>query len=79
MTAVYQITAYWDENTGRWTAVSDDIPGLVVEAKDFKQLSKNVSELAPQLLELNGDGGGDIPINITAQHSMRVGYPMAAE
>lgn len=72
MKAIYQITAHWDKDTGRWTALSDDIPGLVVEAENFNELQQSINNLTPQLLDLNGAEHKTVPVNIIANHSMIV-------
>ncbi len=39
---------------GVWVATSDDVPGLVTEAKTFDGLLKKLRTIVPELLELNG-------------------------
>jgi predicted RNase H-like HicB family nuclease len=51
-----EFRAHWDPEAGVWWAESDDIPGLVTEAKTFDELVTNVCDLIPELLELNGVG-----------------------
>lgn len=75
MKVIYQVTAHFDDETGRWTAMSDDIPGLVCEAADIHELKNTIRELAPILLEMNDiHVNGPLPINISANMSL-----MAAE
>jgi predicted RNase H-like HicB family nuclease len=50
----YVIHATWDATAGVWVAESDDVPGLVTEAKTFEALLKKLRALVPELLELNG-------------------------
>ncbi|MCI0430739.1 MAG: DUF1902 domain-containing protein [Rhodospirillales bacterium] len=50
----FEVRAHWDAEAGVWWAESDDIPGLVTEAKTFDDLVSNVCALIPDLLELNG-------------------------
>lgn len=77
MPVVYIVVAQMDEQTGRWTATSEDIPGLVVEEDDFAALKKSVSALAPALLELNdGEQRQEIPVVLRAESSF---YVQAAE
>ena len=77
MPVVYVIAAAYDDRTGRWTAVSDDIPGLVVEEADFPALERSVRELAPALLDMNdGDRRREIPVILRAESSF---YLQAAE
>lgn len=49
----YLVVAQWDEEAGVWVATSDDIPGLVSEAKTIDDLVKRVVAVAPELLEDN--------------------------
>lgn len=75
MPVIYQVTAHYDDETDRWTAVSDDIPGLVCEAANMHELKDMIRELAPMLLEMNGQHAkGPLPINISANMAL-----MAAE
>lgn len=77
---VYQVNAYLDESTGRWTAISDEIPGLVVEAVDFIELRKALVELAPQMLEFNAGGAPQsFALNVNFHHSVPIELPLAAE
>lgn len=77
MPVVYTIIAQMDEQTGRWTATSEDIPGLVVEEGDFAALKRSVTELAPALLDLNdGERRKEIPVVLRAESSF---YVQAAE
>ena len=47
------VTAHWDDEAGVWVATSEDIPGLVTEAKNIDDLVRRVRELIPDLLEEN--------------------------
>lgn len=69
MPVVLTVFATRDESTGRWTACSEDIPGLVAEAENFEELEKSVRELAPVLFELNGEHSPHIPVTIQASSS----------
>jgi predicted RNase H-like HicB family nuclease len=50
----YVIHASWDSDASVWVAESDDVPGLITEAKTFEALLKKLRTLVPELLELNG-------------------------
>jgi predicted RNase H-like HicB family nuclease len=54
------VTAFWDEEAGVWVAESEDVPGLITEAKTFEALSKKLESLIPELLEANGSS---LPLN----------------
>lgn len=57
---VFNVFVVYDEVDKMWVATSDDIPGLVTEAKTFEKLIKRVKQIAPDLLELN-DAMPDVP------------------
>ena len=77
---VYQVNAHWDESTGRWTATSDDIAGLVVEADNFVELREILKETAPQMLNMNAGGSPQsFALNVNFHHSLPVELPLAAE
>jgi hypothetical protein len=48
------VNAVWDADAEVWVAESDDVPGLVTEAKTFEGLLKKLRAMVPELLELNG-------------------------
>ena len=50
----YTVRFLWDEDAGVWVAVSDDIPGLVLEGGSIDALIERVRYAAPELLALNG-------------------------
>jgi hypothetical protein len=54
------IRVFWDSDASVWVATSDDVPGLVVEASSFDDVVKEVRELAPELLDLNGISKGNV-------------------
>ena len=60
------IDAEWDSQAHVWTATSNDLPGLVVEAKNCDELVEELRHLVPELLSLNGNGvkPGSLPIEI---------------
>lgn len=53
MTRKLIVTAQWDDEASVWVATSDDIPGLVTEAKSLDTLLERVLAVAPELLEDN--------------------------
>ncbi|WP_128290779.1 DUF1902 domain-containing protein [Afifella aestuarii] len=48
-----EITADWDAEARVWVAVSEDVPGLVVEARSVDMMISETETLIRQLLELN--------------------------
>jgi predicted RNase H-like HicB family nuclease len=69
----YLITAAWDDEAGVWTARSDDVEGLCLEAETLEELVNAARDLIPELLALNGQASGidatPIPFKITAERS----------
>ena len=72
--ARFEVRAHWDAEAGVWWAESDDIPGLVTEAKTFDDLVSNVCALIPDLLELNGvrDLPAKVPVSFKADRQETV-------
>ncbi len=65
-THIYQITTTTCDETGRITASSDDIPGLVMETETIDEIPEIAQDLIPMLLELNNvsDERTEIPVCI---------------
>ena len=69
------VRALWDEAGRVWVAMSDDVPGLVLEAASLDELFLDLQEWIPEMLELDGKGGGGhAPFRLVAAH----GEPGAA-
>jgi predicted RNase H-like HicB family nuclease len=49
----YNVNIHWDDESYVWGALSDDIPGLVLEAGSLDVLMERVKYVAPELLEAN--------------------------
>ena len=77
---IFQVTAHYDIETRRWTAYSDQIPGLVCEAKSYDDLRKNIADLAPIMLSENTNFSDySFGININMHEGMSIDLPVAAE
>ena len=50
----------YDPEADAWWAESEDVPGLVTEAKTLESLMERAAEIAPLLLEANRPGLGDV-------------------
>ena len=50
---IVKITARWDDDAGVWSASSDDVDGLAIEAKSREILIARLREVIPELLALN--------------------------
>jgi hypothetical protein len=50
------VHAVWDDEAAVFVATSDDVPGLVAEARDFDALHEKLAVLIPELLALNRQG-----------------------
>ena len=51
----YKVNLIRDDEASVWIAVSDDIPGLVLESDSLDKLVYKVRLAAPELLELNSN------------------------
>ena len=49
------VTADWDAEAGVWVAMSDDVPGLVLEAASMDDLVPELELVIPQLMRANGE------------------------
>ena len=59
----YAINCFYDDEAGVWTAVSEDIPGLVLEAVSYDDLAARIRKALPELFALNNVySGGEICI-----------------
>jgi len=59
----YTINCFYDDKAGVWTAVSEDIPGLVLEAVSYDDLAVRIRKALPELFALNNVySGGEICI-----------------
>ena len=47
------IKALWDDEADVWSASSNDVAGLAIEAPTTEALIKRLEDLVPELLELN--------------------------
>ncbi|HUB84423.1 MAG TPA: DUF1902 domain-containing protein [Rhizomicrobium sp.] len=65
------VNANWDEEASVWVASSEDVPGLITEAKTFEGLLKKLRTMVPELLELNGamPKSGKASYRVLAQRS----------
>jgi predicted RNase H-like HicB family nuclease len=72
----YVVHATWDDEAKVWVAESEDVPGLVTEAKDLNALMDKLRVMVPELLELNGclpkDHSPDVPIELIAKLQERI-------
>lgn len=62
MAKTYTVSAAWDDEAKVWVATSDDVPGLVTEARTLDALVERVHAVAPELLDDNAhliEGGRD--------------------
>lgn len=48
------VTADWDAEAGVWVAMSEDVPGLVLEAASMDDLVPEIELIIPQLMRANG-------------------------
>ncbi len=53
MLTVINIDFFWDDEAEMYVATSDDVPGLVTEAKTFEALKERIFAVVPELLRDN--------------------------
>jgi predicted RNase H-like HicB family nuclease len=53
MAKTYTVIAFWDDEASVWVATSDDVPGLVTEARTLDALVERINAVAPELLDDN--------------------------
>ena len=68
----YTVRAEWDDDAKVWFVAESDIPGLATEAPTTTQLSQHITELAPQLIELNEQDGTDVPVDLLWNGSQKL-------
>jgi uncharacterized protein DUF1902 len=75
----FEIEAVWDNDAAVWVAQSDSVPGLVAEAASRALLSEKLTQLVPELLELN-HYPTDPPIELAVHfhREQRIRLPQAA-
>jgi len=49
----YTINCFYDDEAGVWVAVSDDVPGLALEATSYDDLAARIRKALPELFALN--------------------------
>lgn len=49
----FKVDAFWNDDAQIWVALSDDVPGLTIEARTFSFLRELVHEFAPELIKAN--------------------------
>lgn len=68
--SVYQVNAFWDEESAVWVATSEDVPGLATEADTIEALSQKLRNIVPELLFSNhvisADYAGAIAVQLTS-------------
>ncbi len=71
---VLKVAARWDEEGRVWWAESADIPGLVTEAPTFDALIERITQIAPEIIELNRvvPIGTEIVIAVTGAREARL-------
>lgn len=65
------VLAFWDDEASVWVAESEQVPGLVTEAKTLELLATKLEHLIPELLELNASNlQGVSVINLRAERTL---------
>ena len=70
------VWAQWDSDAKVWVATSDDLPGLITEAKNQQALIVKLRVMIPDLLEDDGGFDGDdlpeIPVMIMTEQLEKI-------
>ena len=61
------IQARWDGEASVWLAISDDVPGLVVEAETWPAMIDEVQLVLPELPDVSGQGGKRLSVTFKAE------------
>jgi hypothetical protein len=75
------VRALWDPEAEVFVATSDDVPGLVAEGRNPKELLEKLQILVPELLELNcGDRFGntdmrEVPLYVMHEQMSKICIP----
>jgi hypothetical protein len=65
MRKTYHVEAQWDPEAKVWVSRSD-VPGLVVETATLAEFEALMRELAPEMIEDNGEKNGSVSVEWTA-------------
>ena len=63
----YDIIVHWDNETGVWCAICDEIP-LALESNSFDALIEKVKHIAREILELNNRMEGSAQLCFKVSH-----------
>ena len=66
------INVVWDNDAEVYIAMSDDIPGLVLESGSFDALIEKVRFAAPELLALNSPKAEEIDLKFVSERLCKV-------
>lgn len=64
------IQARWDGEASVWLAISEDVPGLVVEADTWPAMISEVQLVLPELLELSGQSGEKLSLTFKIEEHL---------
>lgn len=59
MAKLIDVIALWDAEAGVWVAESEQVPGLITEAKTMDKLLEKLQVMIPEMLDANGYQDGD--------------------
>ena len=72
MNKKYVINFKWDEEACVWIALSDDVPGLVLEHGSLDALMERVRVAVPELLDMNENKAKGIDLYYMTERHERV-------
>ena len=71
--ALLVVKAAFDRDAGVWYVADTEVPGLATEADSFEALCQRVTDMAPELLALNGwTDGREVALEIIAHTTSKV-------
>jgi hypothetical protein len=70
MSRAITIQARWDNEARVWTATSDDVPGLVIEADTWSGMIEEVRLTLPELLAARGERHDDLSLTFKAEEHL---------
>jgi predicted RNase H-like HicB family nuclease len=74
MPKMIRVRAEWDGEAKVWVAESEDLPGLITEAKTAEGLMEKLSIMIPDLLEARGElMEKEIPFEIVS-HAVAIAH-----
>lgn len=72
MQGVINVQVAFDPEARVWYVVESSVPGVRVEAETLEDMFKRVEAALIDLLEDDGDGSCEVPVEVVARHNSRL-------